>query len=485
MSGRAVAAVALSAAVAATFVSPLLVSPARARITEIRIGTIEPFAESQPFGEAGSYERVTGTAKGELDPQSAQNHDIVDLDKAPRNARGLVEYETDFFMLRPIDPARGNGVLFYEVNNRGRKALLTRIDEAPADNNDPRTILDAGLGFTLGRGYTVVWSGWDPDAPRANNGLTARLPVATDDGKPIVRRIREEFEFGTRNNANGELAKLSYPAANLDNTAARLTMREREGDPRVDIPPHAWSFANNRALHLVPAGRRFAPLAIYELWYDATAPKVVGMGFAATRDFVSFLRYERVDTKGTVNPAMASDGDSGRAPPRADVRHFPERPLRAQLHRARHEQGRERPARVRRRVRAHRGRRQGVRQRGLRRAPAHRHPARGPPLPRELVPVLDRDRDRSRERADRRAVPRRRQRSPADLDQHLDRILAEGRVAHPHRCRRQGGPRPAAELARLPHRRHPAWRRGGLAVDRPAPAPIRETRTTRRRCCAR
>jgi hypothetical protein len=308
MSGRAVAAVGV--AVAATFMGA--VSPALARITEIRIGTIEPFAEGQPFGEAGSYERVTGTAKGELDPQSAQNRDIVDLDKAPRNARGLVEYETDFFMLRPLDPARGNGVLFYEVNNRGRKALLTRVDEAPANNNDPRTSLDAGLGFTLGRGYTIVWSGWDPDAPRANNGLAARFPVATDDGKPIVRRIREEFEFGTRSNASGDLAKLSYPAANLDNTAARLTVRERESNPRIDIPPSAWSFQNNRAVHLVPAGRRFAPLAIYELWYDATAPKVVGMGFAATRDFVSFLRYERVDTRGNLNPAMGRDGDSAR-----------------------------------------------------------------------------------------------------------------------------------------------------------------------------
>jgi hypothetical protein len=312
MSGRAVAAVAVGAAVAATFLSPVFVSPVWARVTEIRIGTVEPFAESQPFGDAGSYERVTGTARGELDPQAAQNHDIVGLDKAPRNGRGLVEYETDFFMLRPLDPARGNGVIFYEVNNRGRKALLARVDEAPPDNNDPRTILDAGLGFTLGRGYTIVWSGWDPDAPRGNNGLAARFPVATDDGKPIVRRIREEFEFGTRSSANGELAKLSYPAASLDNVSARLTVREREGDPRVDIPPTAWSFQGNRAVHLVPAGRRLAPLAIYELWYDATAPKVVGMGFAATRDFVSFLRYERVDTKGSVNPAMGGASDSAR-----------------------------------------------------------------------------------------------------------------------------------------------------------------------------
>jgi Alpha/beta hydrolase domain len=301
-----------AAAIAAGVISTALVSSAQARITEIKIDTVEPFAEGQPLGEAGSYERVRGIAKGELDPQSPQNQPIVDLDKAPRNARGFVEYETDFFILRPLDPSRGNGIIFYEVNNRGRKALLARVDEAPPDNNDPRTILDAGLGFTLGRGYTIVWSGWDPDAPRANGGLAARFPVATEDGKPIVRRIREEFAFGTRSNANGEVAKLSYPAASLDNMSARLTVREREGDPRVDIPSTAWGFQGNRAVHLVPVGRRFAPLAIYELWYDATAPKVVGMGFAATRDFVSFLRYERVDTKGTVNPAMGTDGDSGR-----------------------------------------------------------------------------------------------------------------------------------------------------------------------------
>src|SRR6516165_10555580 len=110
---------------------------------EIRIDAVEPFAEGRGFGEAGPYLRIRGVAKGELDPAAPENRVVVDLDKAPRNGRGLVEYETDFFMLRPIDPARGNGVIFYEVNNRGRKALLYRVDEAPPDNNDPRTILDA------------------------------------------------------------------------------------------------------------------------------------------------------------------------------------------------------------------------------------------------------------------------------------------------------------------------------------------------------
>ena len=302
----------VAAAIAAGVISTALVGSAQARITEIKIDTVEPFAEGQPFGEAGSYERVRGIAKGELDPQSPQNQPIVDLDKAPRNARGFVEYETDFFILRPLDPSRGNGIIFYEVNNRGRKALLARIDEAPPNNNDPRTLLDAGLGFSLGRGYTIVWSGWDPDAPKANGGIAARFPFAADDGKPIVRRIREEFQFGTRSNASPELARLNYPAATLDKSMARLTMRARESDARTEIPAGGWGFENSRAIRLLPAGRKFEPLAIYELWYDATAPKVVGIGFAATRDFVSFLRYERADPKGTANPAVGGGGESAR-----------------------------------------------------------------------------------------------------------------------------------------------------------------------------
>jgi hypothetical protein len=301
-----------AAAAAAALITTALVSSAQARVTEIKIDTVEPFAEGQPFGEAGSYERVRGTAKGELDPQSPQNQPIVDLDKAPRNARGLVEYETDFFILRPLDPSRGSGVILYEANNRGRKALLARVDEAPPNNNDPRTILDAGLGFSLGRGYTIVWSGWEPDAPKANGGLTARLPVATEDGKAIVRRIREEIQVGIRRSMDPEVAKLNHPAATLDTAAARLTVRAREGDPRTEISANGWSFENSRAIRLLPAGKKFEPLAIYELWYDATAPKVVGMGFAATRDIVSFLRYERADPKGTTNPALGTGGDSAR-----------------------------------------------------------------------------------------------------------------------------------------------------------------------------
>src|ERR1700737_1924259 len=133
---------------------------------EIKIAAVEPFADGLMFGEAGPDERVRGTAKGELDPAATQDQVIVDLDKAPRNARGLVEYETDFFMLRPENPSRTNGVLAYDVTNRGRKRLLAMLDDASEDSpgtaNDPKTAEDAGIGFSLGRGYSLLWSGCDP-----------------------------------------------------------------------------------------------------------------------------------------------------------------------------------------------------------------------------------------------------------------------------------------------------------------------------------
>jgi hypothetical protein len=111
---------------------------------EIKIAAVEPFAEGRVFGEAGPYLRVRGTAKGELDPAAPQNQVIVDLDRAPRNARGLVEYETDFFMLRPGNPSRTNGVLVYDVTNRGQKAAFAMLDDAPGvarrgDDPDGRT----------------------------------------------------------------------------------------------------------------------------------------------------------------------------------------------------------------------------------------------------------------------------------------------------------------------------------------------------------
>jgi len=171
-------------------------------ITAITINAVEPFAEGKGFGEAGAYVRVHGIAQGVLDPNATENAGIVDLDKAVRNKAGEVEYSTDFFILRPAEPRRGSGILVFDVTNRGSKRILQLLDDVPASDpisvNDPKTARDAGLGFLLGRGHSIVWSGWDPGAPRANNGLGADFPVALDNGKPITGRIRDEFQAGTR-----------------------------------------------------------------------------------------------------------------------------------------------------------------------------------------------------------------------------------------------------------------------------------------------
>src|SRR5216684_3387191 len=140
---------------------------------------------------------------------------IVVIDKAPRNGRGKVEYATDIFILRPKDFTRGNGRILYEVNNRGRKMLFGNIADGPQGVNDPKTAADVGNGFPLRRGYTLVWSGWDPDAPRANMGLALSAPVATDNGQPIVKTVRDEFCSGTRGGAL-EVFKLSYEANTLE-----------------------------------------------------------------------------------------------------------------------------------------------------------------------------------------------------------------------------------------------------------------------------
>ena len=253
-------------------------------LRSIDVQAVEPLADGATFGAAGAYERVIGTAKGEVDPADPANKGIALFDKAPRNARGMVEYTTDFFVLRPNDPARGNGRILYEVNNRGRKMLFGNIADGPQGVNDPKTLADLGNGFPLRRGYVIVWSGWDPDAPRANKGLGLTAPVATENGQPIVQWVRDEFVSGTRGGAL-EAFRLSYEMASQD--GAKLTVRARQTDPPQEV---AWASIDARSVKLAEGKPK--PGYVYEFTYRGTNPKVQGLGFAATRDFVSWLKND-------------------------------------------------------------------------------------------------------------------------------------------------------------------------------------------------
>ncbi|HEX2826663.1 MAG TPA: alpha/beta hydrolase domain-containing protein [Burkholderiales bacterium] len=283
----------------------LMSTTAYARITTIEIESVEPFAPGTAFGDGGAYEKVKGTFRGELDPRDPRNAVIVNLDRAPRNAAGRVEYEADFFIMRPADPAKRNGKLIYDVNNRGRMNFHARFTEAKSRTNDPKVAADVGDGLFFRQGYTFAWSGWDPDAP----GLRMKPVVATNNGAAIMRRIREEFVSGTRardegdggSRADGNSFRLTYEAASLDTNAARLTVRRTDDGQRREVAATAWRYADARTIQLT--GGKPEPGSIYELQYPAKNPRVLGIGMAATRDFVAFLRNDARDAKGTPNPA--------------------------------------------------------------------------------------------------------------------------------------------------------------------------------------
>ncbi|WP_342147946.1 alpha/beta hydrolase domain-containing protein [Methylorubrum sp. SB2] len=273
----------------------LCVTPAQARITGIDITSVEPFADGAEFGAAGAYERVIGTARGELDPADPANAGIVDIALAPRNARGMVEYRTDLFILRPKDAARGNGTLLFEVLNRGRKFLFNWVLDAPAQAvqavNDPKSAADAGTGLVLRRGYTLVWSGWEADALRQQGGMAIDVPVATRYGQPIVETVRDQLVSATRGPPEAPFF-LTFKVASPDREQAHLTVRRRESDPPRPVPAQAWHYATPRQIELLPKGTKPLPGSLYEFTYRATEPKVLGIGFAATRDVVAHLRSE-------------------------------------------------------------------------------------------------------------------------------------------------------------------------------------------------
>jgi hypothetical protein len=281
----------------------LIATPALARVTALNVTMVEPFADGAVFGNSGAYERVKGTYTGEIDPADPRNRVIVNIDKAPRNAAGRVEYEAEFYLLRPVEAARGNSKILYDVTNRGRKGMHLRFMDAQppslAATNDPQTLQDIGNGLLLRRGYTLAWSSIDPDAPRSNNGMAMKPVFATHDGAPIVRVIRDEIINETRSRAPPakdappwKTMRLTHEAATMDPTQARLSARRAEADPRVEIPASGWKYVNARGIALLPEGTNPQPGTIYEFHYPAKNPKVLGIGLAAARDLISFLRHD-------------------------------------------------------------------------------------------------------------------------------------------------------------------------------------------------
>jgi hypothetical protein len=286
-------------------------------ITRFAIQKREIFAGGYEFPITGTYEKLIGKIYGEVDPKNRLNKVIVNLEKAPRNKRGRVEYWSDFCILKPVDMARGNGTIFYDAPNRGGKRIVAFLNDAP-QNNNPRTIEDAGNGFLMRQGYTIVWCGWQGDLMPQKDWLVMGVPTATNEGEAIFRRVRTEIvveEKGIQSQPlSGDERVKSYPAASVNKSLAALTVRKNGYDRRIPIAESEWEFAAyekdgqtgkktlRRSPHDLYLRSGFKPGHIYEFIYPAKNPVVLGLGFAVVRDLVSFLRYETKDAKGKPNP---------------------------------------------------------------------------------------------------------------------------------------------------------------------------------------
>jgi alpha/beta hydrolase family protein len=275
--------------------------PAQAGITRLVVTRVEsPTFEGVSFGATGPYEKIVGRAFGEVDPADPRNAAIVDLALAPRNAHGMVEYSTDLYILAPVDRTRGNHRVFFEINNRGNNLSFGQMNDAATGGNDPTTAGDAGNGFLMRQGYTIVLSGWDISAPAGDGRLTITVPAARNrDGSSIIGPALEELVI---DNATTLVGPLIYPAATLDTQHAVLTTRIHYEDVPTPIPASGWEYINERAIHLLPAGTPFLRGHLYELTYSAKDPLVAGLAFAALRDVALFLRDAAVDDVGTANP---------------------------------------------------------------------------------------------------------------------------------------------------------------------------------------
>ena len=304
-----------------SLLAALAAPAADARVVRIVVERTTPYAGGQAFGDAGAFERLDGTVHMEVDPGDPLNAVIVNLDRAPRNERGMVELSAPFFIVKPVDMARGNGKLLYGINNRGN-AIELGFHTFPSTGPGA----DDGLFFRLG--YTLVDAGWAGDVVTTATRLGANLPVAVQaDGSPIVSRVR--IEYPSDPTASGAVTHtlplkgndrfVSYETADTDTSHSTLTVRDAIDGERRPVAADGWAFGTcpSGEASLAPSTTDiclfdgFDPDKVYELVYPAKNPWVMGLGYAVTRDVASFLRYETADDAGTPNPLAASADATG------------------------------------------------------------------------------------------------------------------------------------------------------------------------------
>ena len=249
------------------------------------------------FGEGGKYEYLSGIARFEIDPRAEVNEAISDLDLAPTNDKGLVEFSSQFHLLKPLRPIK-DGRLLVDSPNRGNMTGLWMFNGSPF-RDDASADVDPGNGFLMRHGYCLLTIGIQCDVPRSPERIRADFPEATHGARRLEGPAFIQWWGHTRTFQQllSDAGHEPYPTADLEDQRAVLTVRDHhDGAPTV-IPREQWHFARLLNGNLVPdvnycyLSRGFQPGKIYELTYTALGAPIIGLGFVGFRDIASFLKY--------------------------------------------------------------------------------------------------------------------------------------------------------------------------------------------------
>jgi hypothetical protein len=290
--------------------------PVQAEVVRIEVKNRADLLSGRSFGSAGAFERISGKIYFAVDPRNTANRIITDIDKAPRNASARVEFSSDFYMIKPKDLNRGNGTVLYEVSNRGNKGMLSFFNLASSRSLDPVTASDLGDAFLLEQGFTLLWVGWQFDAPSDEGMVRVYVPTARETNRrPIQGLVRADFvptpNLGDVRRSASQLAaaqpNLTYAVADPKDPANVLTVRDSPTGARRTIPRTDWQFSDDgRSIRMTSP---FEPHKIYEVVYKAQDPPIAGLGAAAVRDTISRLKYgsatELSVARGTLPRAIA------------------------------------------------------------------------------------------------------------------------------------------------------------------------------------
>ena len=225
-----------------------------------------------------------------VDPKLPANRAIVDIDLAPRNSAGLVEFSADLLVLRPKDPAKSNGTAFLEIANRGSSPFWGALNIGAA--RGMRTEQDLGDHFMLDRGFTLVWVGWQFDVTGANN-VKLYAPVLAG----VTGKVHTEILVNQKTTTQA----LPYAVAAVASGA--LTVRDKADGQRIAIPSDQWKLNGDR----IEFAAGFEPGRLYDFVYTAKDPAVAGLGMAAVRDYVSYIK-QRNEVKRAIGAGISQSG---------------------------------------------------------------------------------------------------------------------------------------------------------------------------------